>query len=201
MADGIAIRDIAESSRETVKDCCFMTLLCLAVQRKGMIINMTNRETFLNFVRNGGEHFICSPQIGAGAGFDTKVSGKTWYSETSYRDTIKTCEMFDMVPLYNFGLPDLAHFTKDIKWEAAPVTTNENGRRFYKNTFVTPKGSLVSTVIEDEFKGSCQTKYLITDESELDILEYYLDSLLEVTDFSPLTTRVVSREVRNFGTP
>ena len=153
---------------------------------------MTNREILLNYIKNGGEHFICSPQIGAGSGFDTKVSGKTWYSETTYEDTKKTCEMFDMVPLYNFGLPDLVCLTKDIRWEAAPVTTNENGRRFFKNTFVTPKGSLTSTVIEDELKGSCQTKYLITEESELDILEYYLDSLLEVTDFSPITNHIQS---------
>jgi hypothetical protein len=78
---------------------------------------MTNREILINYVKNGGDKFICYPQIGAGAGFDTKMSGKTWYSETTYEDTKAVSEMFDMVPLYNFGLPNLACFTKDIHWE------------------------------------------------------------------------------------
>jgi uroporphyrinogen-III decarboxylase len=40
-------------------------------------------------------------------------------------------------------------------------------------------------------KGSCQTKYLITQEEELDILEYYLDSLLEVKDFTKITEHIM----------
>lgn len=151
---------------------------------------MTNREKLLNYIKYGGDEFICSPQIGAGAGFDTKMVGKTWFSQTTHEDTKRVCEMFDMVPLYNFGLPDLTALTSDIHWQGEPVTVNENGRRFYKNNFVTPKGTLYLTVIEDELKGSCQTKYLITQEEELDILEYYLDSLLEVKDYSDITRGV-----------
>lgn len=151
---------------------------------------MTNRETLKNYIKNGGDKFICSPQIGAGAGFDTKVAGKTWYSETTYEDTKMTCEKFNMVPLYNFGLPDLAYLTNDIKWEASPMTTDVNGRRHHKSTFITPKGSLELRSIEDELKGGCQIKYRITEEEELDILEYYLDSLLEVKDFSPITEHI-----------
>ena len=67
---------------------------------------------------------------------------------------------------------------------------NESGRRFYKSTLVTPKGSLYQTSIEDELRGSCQTKFLLTEEDELDILEYYLDSLLEVDDYSPVTAQI-----------
>jgi hypothetical protein len=156
---------------------------------------MTNRERLLNYIKNGGDEFICSPQIGAGAGFDTKMAGKTWFSETTHEDTKRACEAFDMVPLYNFGLPDLTALTSDIRWQGEPMTVNENGRRFYKNNFVTPKGNLYLTVIEDELRGSCQAKYLITEEEELDILEYYLDSLLEVKDYSYITQGV--RGVRN----
>lgn len=156
---------------------------------------MTNRQKLLNYIKNGGDEFICSPQIGAGAGFDTKMAGKTWFSQTTHEDTKRACEAFDMVPLYNFGLPDLTALTSDIRWQGEPMTVNENGRRFYKNNFVTPKGTLYLTVIEDELKGSCQTKYLITQEEELDILEYYLDSLLEVKDYSYITQGV--RGVRN----
>ncbi|MBQ3508138.1 MAG: hypothetical protein IJA91_06275 [Clostridia bacterium] len=156
---------------------------------------MTNRQKLLNYIRYGGEKFICSPQIGAGAGFDTKMAGKTWFSETTHEDTKHACEAFDMVPLYNFGLPDLTALTSDIRWQGEPMTLDDRGRRCYKNNFVTPKGSLYLTVIEDEGRGSCQTKYLITKEEELDILEYYLDALLEVKDFSPITQGV--RGVRN----
>ncbi len=151
---------------------------------------MTNRETLIHYIKNGGSSFICSPQIGAGAGFDTKIVGKTWFSSTTYEDTRTVCEMFDIVPLYNFPLPDLTCLLKEIKWVSEPVTTNDAGRRFYRSTFQTPKGSLTSVTIEDELKGCCQTKYPITEEAELDILEYYLDSLLEVTDFTPITEQI-----------
>lgn len=151
---------------------------------------MTNRQILINYVKNGGDQFICSPQIGAGAGFDTKVAGKTWFSTTTYEDTKNTCELFDMIPLYNFGLPDLSYLTNDIKWEATPTITNENGRRFYSSKFVTPKGTLETKSIEDELKGICQTKYRITEEEELDILEYYLDRLLEVKDFSSVSEKI-----------
>jgi hypothetical protein len=151
---------------------------------------MTNRQKLLNYIRNGGNEFICSPQIGAGAGFDTKMAGKTWFSETTCEDTKRACEAFDMVPLYNFGLPDLTSLTKDVRWQGEPMTVNARGRRTYKNNFVTPKGTLFTTSIEDELRGICQTKYLITEEDELDILEYYLDSLLEVKDFSPITEQI-----------
>ena len=79
---------------------------------------MTNRERFINYIKTGEGKFICSPQIGAGAGFDTKLAGKTWFSQTTYEDTKHACEQFDMIPLYNFGLPDLTSLTPDIHWEA-----------------------------------------------------------------------------------
>ena len=151
---------------------------------------MTNREQFIHYIKTGEGKFICSPQIGAGSGFDTKVSGKTWFSQTTYEDTKYTCEQFDMIPLYNFGLPDLTQLTPHIHWERQPVKISETGRRSYRSDFVTPAGRLYNTTVEDELKGSCQTKYLITDEDELDILEYYLDRLLEVEDFSVITTQV-----------
>ncbi len=156
---------------------------------------MTNRELFINYVKNGGDKFICSPQIGAGAGFDTKLAGKTWFSQTTYEDTMHACERFDMVPLYNFGLPDLTQLTPDVRWEGCPVEISETGRRTYRSNFVTPVGTLYNTTIEDELKGSCPTKALITEEDELDVLEYYLDRLLEVKDFSPITNHI--RHVRS----
>ena len=78
---------------------------------------MTSREKLIDYVKNGGKEFLCSPQIGAGAGFDTKLAGKTWIGETTLEDTRRAWEMFDVVPLYNFGLPDISRYAQGVHYE------------------------------------------------------------------------------------
>lgn len=151
---------------------------------------MTNRELLKNYVKNGGKEFICSPQIGAGAGFDTKIAGKTWITDTTIEDTKKAWEMFDVVPLYNFGLPDLTQFTDKARIESRMSFDQEKKRRITDTEFITSAGTLTSRVVEDELKGAPMTKYLIEDEEELDVLDYYLDSLLEVNDFSKMAEQI-----------
>ncbi len=63
---------------------------------------MTKREQFVSYVKQGGEP-ICSPQIGAGAGFDARLAGKEWLTEVTFEDTLGACERFDMVPMINMG--------------------------------------------------------------------------------------------------
>ena len=151
---------------------------------------MTNRERFINYVKHGGD-FFCSPQIGAGAGFDTKLAGKQWISETTTEDTINACRRFDIIPLYNFGLFDLATLTDSIRvTQKATEYQNGNRRRTGGSLLETPKGNLETVFMEDEKRGTVCTKYLITREDELDILEYYLDALLEQKDFSAVTSHV-----------
>ncbi len=151
---------------------------------------MTHRELFKEYVKNGGTTFICSPQIGAGAGFDAKLAGKSWLGEATIEDTIKACEMFDMIPLYNSGLPDLTQLTKGIGYKNETSYDKDKNRRTTKLRFVTPIGTLESTLIEDEYKGGAMLGGLVTMEEELNIFEYFLDSLLEQTDFSPITGQV-----------
>ena len=154
-----------------------------------MIAN-TNREIFKDYVKNGGE-FIASPQIGAGAGFDTRLAGKTWMSRTTVEDTVNACSRFDMVPLYNFGIIDLASLTDTIKWEHIGTEYSNNNTRIQnRSRFKTPKGDLETITVEEELKGGVCIKPLITHEEELDILEYYLDAVLEVKDFSAVTNHV-----------
>lgn len=148
---------------------------------------MTNRELLKDYIINGGKDFIASPQIGAGAGFDAKIAGKEWLSDATFEDTKKACEMFDMIPLYNFGLPDLSSLIDGFYYKSISSIIDERGRKKYETQFVTPKGNLTILGVEEKIIGGAQTKYMITDESELDILEYYLDSLLEVTDYSLVT--------------
>lgn len=151
---------------------------------------MTNRQTLLHYVKNGGDKFICSPQIGAGAGFDAKMAGRTWLSEPTFEDTKKVCEMFDMVPLYNFGLPDLTQLTQDFKWENTHSSMDVRGRRIHENAFRTPQGTLTTKTIEEQIKGGAQVKYPVTEEGELQIVANYLDALLEVKDYSIISTQV-----------
>lgn len=149
---------------------------------------MTNRNILIEYVKNGGEKFLCSPQIGAGAGFDTKLAGKTWITETTLEDTIRACKKFDMVPLYNFGVPDLAEKARGITSKGN--SSIEGNRRIYSGRLITSKGELSSRTIEEELKGCVPVQYYISQEEELEILEYYIDSILEAGDYSHITAHV-----------
>ena len=153
---------------------------------------MTNREKLLNYIRHGGDKFICSPQIGAGAGFDAMIAGKTWLGQATMEDTMNACAMFDMTPLYNMGLPDLTKLVPEIQTSHTMTLSRGGKRKNHKNVFTTPVGELTSMSIEDELSGGCPVEFYVKDEEDLDVLEYYLDRLLEVTDFS-----IVTEHVRN----
>lgn len=150
---------------------------------------MTNRETLKNYIVNGAEKFICSPQIGAGAGFDAKMAGKTWLG-VGLEDTRNACRRFDMVPLYNMGLPDLAQLVDTVSVTSSMTWSKNSTRKNFSSTFSTPVGELHSSSIEEEYNGGCPIEYYVKDEDDLDVLEYYLDRLLEVQDFSKITEGV-----------
>ena len=156
--------------------------------KRGM--EMTNREKLKEYIQNGGEHFICSPQIGAGAGFDTRLAGKTWMSATTIEDTMAACRQFDIVPLYNMGLPDLTGLVETVDVSTTMEESRGGARRTYDSVFRTPAGELHSRMIDDEFKGGCPVENYVKDEEDLAVLEYYLDALNEVQDFSAITEGV-----------
>lgn len=151
---------------------------------------MTNREKFINYVKYGGNELICSPQIGAGAGFDTRLAGKTWMTQTTMQDTVNATKMFDMVPLYNFGIPALSSLTDEFKEESTVTISHEGKRRTTDTVFTCKKGTLHSRFIDEELKGCCPVEFFVKNEEDLDILEYFLDALLEVKDFSKITEHV-----------
>lgn len=159
----------------------------------------TNREKYINYVKNGGKMFA-SPQIGAGAGFDTKLAGKEWISQTTFDDLKNACKKFNMTPLYNFGMIDLSSLIpNECRWEN--LQSEESGdRKYYENRLHIGKYFLDVHSMEEKIKGGFQTKYLITEEAELAVLDYYLDRLLEVTDFSSVTQHVKNcREIAGDG--
>lgn len=148
---------------------------------------MTNREIFKTYVKYGGDTFLCSPQIGAGAGFDARLAGKTWLGSATIQDTMAACRRFDMVPLYNMGLPDLSALVPSVQVETIATESREGKRRIYNSRFITPIGTLHSCTIDDELRGGCPVEYYVKSEEDLDILGYYLDALLDATDFSSIT--------------
>lgn len=151
---------------------------------------MTNRETLLHYIKYGGEKFLCSPQIGAGAGFDSRHVKKTWMSATTIEDTMKVCRQFDMVPLYNMGFADPLSLIPGISVETT-VTYAENGKRkITENVMKTPVGDMKQKIIEEEYKGGCPVEYYAKDEEDLDKLEYIFDALAEIQDFSAITDSV-----------
>ena len=154
---------------------------------------MTARQQYLSYVRQGGQCF-CSPQIGAGAGFDAKLAGKIWLSETTTEDTIKACRQFDMLPLFNFPLPDLSCLCDSLRWETVSEALLPDGKRHTIRRLSTPRGDLEAHFLEQPRLGGAQTKFPVTAEADLPLLEYYLDCLLECSDFSPITRAV--QEIR-----
>lgn len=152
---------------------------------------MTNREIFRNYVKYGGDKFLCSPQIGAGAGFDTRLAGKTWVTSTTMEDTISACRQFDIVPLYNMGLCDISCLVDEVTVTGKMEESKGGKRRTYTNVFRSPVGELVSRTIDEEYMGACPVEYYIKDdEDQLAVLAYYLDRLLEVKDFTKVTEGV-----------
>jgi len=156
---------------------------------------MTNREIFKNYVRNGGNKFLCSPQIGAGAGFDARMTGKTWLGDVTVQDTMTVCRQFDMVPLYNMGIPALTTLTDSVTETSSREITREGTRRIDRSVFHTPRGDLYACSVSDEMKGGSPIESYVKDEEDLDVLEYYLDALLEVDDYSAVTQAVRKNRV------
>ena len=154
---------------------------------------MNLRETFLNYVKNGGEQ-ICSPQIGAGAGFDSKMVGKEWISETTLEDTLETVGRFDIVPLINVGLCDLGGCNPLMAWRE--VASEVQDDRTVKDLVLdTPKGVLHTRLTEEKRKGAFRTRYPVQGPSDLEALEYYIDAALD-SDLSAIesyTRDIVTR--------
>jgi len=145
------------------------------------------KDVFINYVKNGGKS-ICSPQIGAGAGFDTKLAGKKWISETSVQDTLAAVEKFDMVPLINVGLCDLGICNPELMWKESFFSREEN-KIYREKTLKTPVGMLQVKSVEVVYNSPLNVKYALQGEDDLDAFEWYLDAAME-SDFSKVTSYV-----------
>lgn len=159
-------------------------------------MSISKRKQFIEYVKNGGDA-ICSPQIGAGAGFDTKLAGKEWISETSFEDLLSAVERFDIVPLINIGCDMEAGL--DIGWEC--VHSEKRGDKISSEYILnTPVGSLTRKVVETKKEGSFQPKYAVTTEDDFRVMEYYIDALVDA-DYEKVTkqTKKASDIIGNKG--
>ena len=146
---------------------------------------MTKRERFINFVKNGGERLICSPQIGAGSGYDAKLTGKRFCGEARPEDTMAVNSRYKTLPLYNIGLDPFMH-CKDIRWvtDSYEKTDDKVERITHCDT---PHGVMRRHYIEQPFKGGFHVLDAVNGIEDMDMFEYCLDRALAADDFTCYT--------------
>ncbi len=149
---------------------------------------MTRRNCFLDYVKHGSEYPLCSLQIGAGAGYDTKIAGREWVSETTLADTIATVTRYDMVPLFNIGIPGDEELNPLLKWKVVrSIDTPEFRQKDYELS--TPYGTLTKVVTETPRHGVFQSKYPVACDADLRPFEWVVDAMAD-GDASAITRRV-----------
>lgn len=143
---------------------------------------MTKREQFLHYVRHGGDKVICSPQIGAGAGYDTKLYGKEWASEGRQEYTVEVTNRYPMLPLYNVGLDPVMH-CKKLQWISETYEKRDD-KIIFSSYCDTPYGRMERKGEERPRSGGFHTVNAINGEEDFDKLEYVVDMALAENDFS-----------------
>lgn len=146
---------------------------------------MTNKEKLLDYVKNGGERLICSPQIGAGAGYDAKLMGKAFCSQATLTALKDIVARYPMLPLFNIGLDPTGH-SKALGWtqDSRKNTPEEIAIASHLDT---PFGTMRRRYIEHPRLGGFNVENAINGVEDLDKLEYVIDKALAETDMSCFT--------------
>lgn len=156
---------------------------------------ITNKQKFVDYVRHGAPRLLCSPQIGAGAGYDAKLMGKRFCSESTLEDTVSVCRRYPMVPLYNVGLDPVSH--AGMRWVADEHARTEE-RIEGKSHLDTPYGTMRRHTIEHPQLGGFSVVAPVNGPEDLDMLEYVIDRALAETDDS-CYTELGERYAKFFG--
>ena len=151
---------------------------------------MTRREAFLAVVDGRVDGPVCSPQIGGGAGFDTRLAGKEWVSETTLDDTLSAVERFDILPLVLIDPGDLLADVDSLAWQET-LRVEKPDRREIHSLLSTPVGELHRHAVEQPHEAPFQTHYPVQDLDDLRVLEYCLDAMIEAPG------EAFTRNVRN----
>lgn len=144
---------------------------------------MTKREKFLNYVRHGGDVPMVSIQIGAGAGFDTKLAGKQWVSETTIDDTLSAIEQVGGDVLVNLGLPGFDAHVPHLAWKSE--TSHAGQDRVTRSHLDTPYGVLEWEYHERIKQGTTPVKYPLKFGDSLDAVLWMLEKQYEGVRYIP----------------
>ncbi len=101
---------------------------------------MSKRFNFLDYIKNGGNKPFVSLQIGGGAGFDTKLAGKKWITETTIMDTIRAYETVGCEPLINIPLCEFDKFIPELKRQT--ITQENIDKKSSESSLESPFGQL-----------------------------------------------------------
>ncbi len=161
---------------------------------------MSSKEKFIDYVKNGGDKPMVSLQIGAGAGFDVKITGKKWNSEGTIEDTINAYNQVGGEPLYNIGLPGLEQLKhdldKNVKNEDKP---NEKIREEFLNT---PFGTLEWKYHEVPKTGTMTLKYPVTiedDTAAFDKIKWFCEQHYKAADEIPHVLEPTVEKIHEHG--
>lgn len=144
---------------------------------------MSQRSRFLNYVRQGGTECFVSLQIGAGAGFDSRIAGKEWVSETTVEDTIAAYEHVGGGGLINVGFPGFDSCVPALKWHHVKEARGEE--RITHSTLDTPYGLLQWELHERKRQGSTPTHFPISFGDSLEPVKWLIDRQFEALIYVP----------------
>ncbi len=145
--------------------------------------NMTQRKRFLEYVRRGGSERMVSLQIGGGAGFDAKLAGKTWVSETTIEDTMAAYELVGGDGLINVGLPGFDRYVPELTWQHARTDTATE--RITRSRLYTPFGALEWEHCERPREGSTPVRYPIRFGDKTDVVSWLIERQYEALPYVP----------------
>ena len=144
---------------------------------------MTQRTQFLDYIRNGSDRCFVSLQVGAGAGFDSKLAGKEWVSETTTEDTVNAYELIGGAGFINLGLPGYDGVVPQLAWQNK--TENRSEERVTTSSLETPYGTLQWEYHERKRQGMTPVRYPIRFGDSLEPVKWIIDRQFEALPFIP----------------
>lgn len=159
--------------------------------------DMHPRERFLDYVRHGSDRPYVSLQIGAGAGFDTKLAGKEWNSETTLTDTIRAYEIVGCDPLLNMALPAPDNIVPELTW--THTKERQGDARITHSVLDTPFGQLKWKLHELPHVGITPMIYPLGADDSLEPVRWYAEQYLKLVDHLPELIGPMIEEAHGHG--
>ena len=156
-------------------------------------------QRFKDYVVNGSSKPYVSLQIGAGAGFDTKLAGKIWNSETTIEDTAKAYEIVGCDALFLTGLPSFNQIVKELSWQVK--TDFSQTCRMTEQSLTTPYGQLYWKFHEVPKTGTTPVVYPVNadDEKGFDKIQWYATQHTKALKYIGELLRPGIEKIKQYG--